>query len=102
MPKVLFVITDGSQIDPNSKSPQTPAELLRKMNVPIFILGIGGAVNQFEMNAIAGSKQNVYTAKNPDAMLQPSFMDKVLLDTCNIIRKLTLFLTIFYDCTIRS
>ncbi len=87
VPKVLFVITDGSQTGSYTQARRTPAELLKKMNVPIIVLGIGGVVNKAEMDILAGSSKNVFLSKDMDTLISPDTLDRVIKTACDSIRK---------------
>eukprot|EP00794_Sanderia_malayensis_P005383 gene5383-6056_t len=91
VPKVLFVITDGSQTGSNDKSIQMSAEMLKNINVPIIILGIGGVVNGIQMETIAGSSRNVFISKDINSLSSPESVDTIVMNACNRIHAIQKF-----------
>ncbi|CAH3037506.1 unnamed protein product [Porites evermanni] len=64
LPQIAIVITDGEQT--TNRGPYTPlseaSKGLKDKQVILYALGIGKNVNQDQLNAIASSKNNVFTA----------------------------------------
>ena len=64
-PKVLFLITDGSQsLGVGAVNPAIIANEIRNLGVHIFVIGIGTDIKTKELEAIVGKPANLYLASD--------------------------------------
>lgn len=82
LPKILILLTDGSQTGRNPEDPAVVAKELRDAGVYLIVVGIGSNVKQDELISIAGSDANVFTASSFDELITQDFIQKVSLTTC--------------------
>ena len=99
IPKVLVLLTDGSQTDDSdAEDPGAVADEIRKKGVRILIIGIGSGVNQEELLRLGGSEDNVFSASSFEDLISGEFVNKVtkkgcavgkILVTCYLLMKST-------------
>lgn len=83
VPKLLILLTDGSQTqDAGAEHPGDVAEELRKDGVNILVVGIGKGVNNTELNHIAGSEANAFTADSFDELVAGDFVRQIKDTSC--------------------
>ena len=77
VPKILFILTDGSQTkDQDAVNPAgIAAEMREKLGVVIFVIGIGRNVVPIELNEIAGGiPSRMFLAKDFNELLSSVFV----------------------------
>ena len=77
VPKILFILTDGSQTkDKDAVNPAgIAAEMREKLGVVIFVIGIGRNVVPLELNEIAGGiPSRMFLAKDFNELLSSVFV----------------------------
>ena len=57
------------------------------MNIPIFVIGVGTAVNKKDVVKVAGSEDNVFIIKNIKSFEEKQVPQHVVAQTCKHIRK---------------
>ena len=84
VPKVLFVLTDGTQTkDKDAKNPSgVAAQIRQKYGATIIAIGIGRRVNRAELTGIANGESKVYLAKNFAELRSSEFVSKIARDYC--------------------
>ena len=83
LPKMLFVITDGEQSEPQfSHSPKNMAKALQDLGVHVVAIGVGGAANKKQLREISSPKVDPYLVDSFDELLEDSFMEQLLKDNC--------------------
>ena len=84
VPKILFVLTDGTQTkDSDAIDPALIASELRdKMGVHLFVIGMGRRVNPGELSQIAGDRSRLFLAKDMDQLRSAEFIQDVVSNTC--------------------
>ena len=76
VPKILYIFIDGEQSTLDNAALNAQAEELRKLGVQVMIIGVGGAVDRKELEAIAYPNDKVYYSAsfhdllNDDAMIK--------------------------------
>ena len=76
-PKVLFLITDGSQsLGEKVVDLATVAEEIRSLGVRIVVIGIGANVKARELETIAGDPNNVYLMSHFPQLLSDGSLQK--------------------------
>ena len=83
VPKVLILLTDGSQTqDAGAEEPAEIAELLRKEGIRIIVVGIGKGINASELAHIAGKDENVYSVESFEDLIGSEFISKIKARGC--------------------
>ena len=62
VPKILYIFIDGEQSTLDNAALNAQAEELRKLGVQVVIMGVGGAVDRKELEAVAYPNDKVYYA----------------------------------------
>ena len=83
----MYVVTDNSHIGPKGTSPKLAVEKLKKLNVPIFAIGIGTAQSLIELGKLAGRKENAFVIKDLSIVSHADFTRMVASKTCRKIGK---------------
>ena len=85
IPKILVLLTDGSQTqDADAVDPGDIADELRNTGIRILVIGIGGGVNQTELEHLGGGKANTFSAASFDELISGEFIKKVTDKNCEI------------------
>eukprot|EP00795_Rhopilema_esculentum_P006789 gene6789-12360_t len=88
---ILVLVTDGKQTPPaggyDGKNeivvePEDEARLLRNRNITIYAIGVGGAVNQTQLELITGSPNQVYMLKRFDELVTDEFIKNLTVFAC--------------------
>ena len=83
VPKVLFVLTYGSQIlSERAESPGIVAEELRASGISLIVVGIGSHINENDLIRIAGWKEDAYKVESFDDLLSEEFLKSVGGNAC--------------------
>lgn len=83
VPKVLILLTDGSQTKrPDSEDPAAIAAKLRQTGVHLLVVGMGRRVIPSELLRIADVESNVFFQPSFDKLTSNEFVGKVLDKTC--------------------
>lgn len=84
VPKVVFVLTDGSQTkDFDAKNPSgISAQIREKYQALIFAIGIGRHANRAELTGITNKESRVFLAKNFAQLRSTQFVSKIARDYC--------------------
>lgn len=85
--RAVFIVTDNSHIGPAGTSPIAAAERLRKMNVPIFSVGIGTAVNRSDITGVTGRKDHDFIINDLSTVPLKDFSQQIVAATCGKIRE---------------
>ena len=82
-PKLLFVLTDGRQSNPNAgNSVGDMAAELRDLGVHIFVVVIGDAYDENEIMKIASTKSSVFFTKDMADLVQEDTIKYIQSLTC--------------------
>lgn len=89
VPKILFVLTDGTQTkDKDAQNPSAiAAQIQEKYGAIIFAIGIGQRINREELAGIANEKSRVYLAKNFDELKSTEFVTNIARTYCEGINQ---------------
>lgn len=83
IPKLLFVLTDGRQSNPDAgNSVANMAAELHDLGVHVFVIVIGDAYDEAEINRIASMKTSVYYTKDMNELAQPDTVSYIQSLTC--------------------
>ena len=82
VPKILILLTDGSQTGKNPENPAVIAKELRDSGVYIIVVGIGQTVKYNELLSMAGTPDNVFSASSFEELITQDFIQKVSVTTC--------------------
>ena len=84
VPRVLFVLTDGTQTkDRGAVDPASIAsELRKKLGVRLFVIGMGTGVNPTQLSLIAGGPSSVFLAKTLNQLQSADFIGKISSSVC--------------------
>ena len=85
--RAVFIVTDNSHIGPKGTSPKWAAGKLKKLNVPIFAVGIGTALSLSELGKVASRKDNAFVIKDLSTVPHADFTRIVVGKTCRKIGK---------------
>lgn len=99
VPKILFILTDGSQTkDKDAVNPASiAAELREKLGVVTFVIGIGRNVVPGELNEIAGGiPSRMFLAKDFNELLSSVFVAEISKAYC----QKGSYAVIFLSCTL--
>ena len=66
MADILIVVTDGHSGDRHAT--ETSAQSLHNTNINVFAIGIGGNIDNSELEIIASKTENVYNVDNFDLL----------------------------------
>jgi len=83
--RAVFIVTDNSHIGPKGTSPKWAAEKLKKLNVPIFAVGIGTALSLSELGKVASRKDNAFVIKDLSTVPHADFTRMVVGKACRKI-----------------
>jgi len=95
VPKVIFLITDGSQ-NPTEDSrgnlydPVASSQPLVDLGIKIFAIGVGNTSNNInlkELSKIARSERQVRVTASAADLATADFVKEIAKETCSIIRK---------------
>ena len=75
---ILIVITDGKSNEPEPTRQE--AEVLHRLGVKVFAIGIGTGVDQTELDHIASAEQYVFRVQNYDAF--EALLDELQKTVC--------------------
>ena len=96
VPKVLVLLTDGSQTPSHgAEDPSVISKELRESGVKLIVIGVGKGVNSTELLKIAGSDDKVYTADSFDELIRGDFIDKITAASCSG-KSLLLIINVLY------
>lgn len=98
-PKVLLLITDGSQsLGDAIINPVTVANEIRSAGVHVFAIGTGTSVKAKELQAIAGSQENVYLTSHYSQLHSNKFVEKLSDVACKagLFKAASVNIVIFY------
>ena len=85
IPKLLVLLTDGSQTqDADAVDPGDIADEMRRDGIRILVIGIGGGVNQTELEHLGGGKANTFSAASFDELISEEFIHKVTDKNCEL------------------
>ena len=86
VPKVLILLTDGSQTqDKDAKDPAKLASEIRAVGVELLVIGVGDGINKDELDRIAGGDGSVFVADSFDQLIRDDFVDQLVAGTCHQI-----------------
>ena len=87
-PKVLILLTDGSQTAENdAEDPVKVADEIRAVGVRLLVIGIGKGIDKEELDKIGGGN-NVFVASTFDELIREDFMDKLKTGSCGAAKSL--------------
>lgn len=81
-PKILILLTDGTQTGRGSIDPAIPAEELRKAGVYLIVIGIGTQIDQNECKKISGYSGKFFKVASFDELISNEFINKVSSSVC--------------------
>ena len=82
-PKILVLITDGSQtLDSDTENPSQIAEEIRSAGIKLIVIGIGAGIDQDELLRIAGDKNDVFSASSFEELIASEFGNVVTKRSC--------------------
>ena len=85
IPKILFLLTDGSQSKENdSEDPAKIADEMRSEGIRIIAIGIGINVDQNALEDIAGGKSDTFSAKSFNELISKEFIKRVVNKKCDL------------------
>ena len=92
VPKILFVLTDGTQTkDKDAQNPSgIAAQIREKYGAVIFAIGIGQRINRAELAGIADGKSRVYLAKNFAELKSTEFVTNIARTYCEGITRISM------------
>lgn len=82
VPKMLILLTDGTQTGRGSIDPSIPAEALRRAGVYLVVIGIGKKIDVDELKRMAGDSGKYHTAASFDELISGDFIKSVSSGTC--------------------
>lgn len=82
VPKILILLTDGSQTGRGSIDPVIPAEELRKTGVFIVVIAIGSQTDMKECKSIAGNNGIYHFVSSFDELISENFIKYVAFSIC--------------------
>lgn len=83
MPKVVVLLTDGSQTKaPGFESPVKVANELRSSGITLIVVGMGAGVKPRELADVAGGPDKTFTADSFKGLLSNGFMKSVKAKAC--------------------
>ena len=80
VPKILILLTDGSQT--GASQPSDITEELQADGINILAVGIGQGVDKTELREIAGNLQSVYISDSFDKIIGPDFISVIANKIC--------------------
>ena len=84
-PKVLILLTDGSQTkDVDAEDPSIIANELRSNGIKVLVIGIGGGVDPEELQRLADNPSNVFSAASFEELISSEFVDSVTKRSCGV------------------
>merc|ERR1712013_519774 len=87
-PKVLILLTDGSQSrGQGAENPSDIAAQLRASGVNMIVIGIGSQINKQELDRIAGGKDKAFIAESFDKIKERDFVIQITESTCNTVHQ---------------
>ena len=83
LPKVLILLTDGSQTEgEDQEDPVHVANEIRASGIKLLVIGIGSGIDRAELIKIGGGDRNVFTAASFDQLIEGKFIQKISTGSC--------------------
>ena len=97
LPKLLILLTDGSQTaGADAEDPGDIADELRKDGVSVIVVGIGRGVKQTELDHMAGSKDNSFSAASFDELIGGDFIKQLTEKSCEVGKKRSILISCLF------
>ena len=85
LPNILILLTDGTQTkDVYAENPTDIAAEIRASGINLIVVGIGKAVNQNELDNMAGGPQKAYSVASFDELVGRKFIKQLTEKSCEV------------------